>query len=109
MAGDLDVVVGRDPAALPFGILVGLGRQRLQRRPLDRLEQLARGSCRRLRIDLGVELRHALADRGVQLGEREEAPVAQPRQHEALDDLHGDLHLRLVARLADRVGSTTKP
>ena len=39
-------------------------------------------------------------DRGVQLGEREELPVAQTRQDPALDDLHAPLDLGLVARLA---------
>ena len=47
VVGDLDVIVGRDAGPLPFGIAVGLVRQRLQRRPIERLQQLARGSCRR--------------------------------------------------------------
>ena len=38
---DLDVVVEPDPAFLPFGKDVGLGRQRLERRPLELLEQRA--------------------------------------------------------------------
>ena len=41
---DLDVVVEADPAALPLGVVVGLGRQRLQRRPVE----LARTAARRL-------------------------------------------------------------
>ena len=41
MLGDLDVVVEIDPAALPLGVFVGLGRQRLQRRPIELLEQRA--------------------------------------------------------------------
>ena len=51
--------------------------------------------------DLGIEFGHALPDRGIEIVEREEAPVPQPRQHEALDNLHCHFHLRLVARLAD--------
>ena len=43
VALDLDVIVGRDPALLPFGILVGFARQRLQRRPVDRLEAARAG------------------------------------------------------------------
>ena len=41
---DLDVVVEPDAAFLPFGVDVGLGRQRLERRPLELLEQRAAGS-----------------------------------------------------------------
>ena len=41
MLGDLDVIVETDPAALPLGIFVGFGRQRQQRRAVERLEQLA--------------------------------------------------------------------
>ena len=40
MAMHLDVVVGGDPAAPPFGVVVGIGRQRQQRRPVDRVEEL---------------------------------------------------------------------
>ncbi len=61
---------------------------------LDRLEQLA-PALADLAHDLDIELGHALPDGGVELVEREELPVAQPRQHEALDDLHGHFHLRL--------------
>ena len=43
---DLDVVVEPEPAFLPLGVHVGLGRQRLERRALDLLEQRARGSRR---------------------------------------------------------------
>ena len=36
----------------------------------------------------------------VEIDEREEAPIAQPGEHVALDDQHGALDLRLVPRLA---------
>ena len=46
-----------------------------------------------------VERRDQLTDGGVQLGEREEAPIAQLGDDPARRHLHGDLDLRLVARL----------
>ena len=98
MIGDLDVVVGRDPALLPLGILIGRRRKRLERRPIDLCEQLAPADAK-LAHDLGVEVGDALADRGIELMEREEAAVAQPRQHEPLDNLHRHFDLGLVARL----------
>ena len=36
---DLDVVIDADPPQPPFGIIIGLGRQRLQMRPIGLLEQ----------------------------------------------------------------------
>ena len=96
---DLDVIIRRDAGAPPFGILVGLGRQRHQGRPVDGLEELPAAGAE-LAHQPGVEFIDQLADRHVQLGQREEAPVAQPRQDQALDDQHGDLDLGLVARLA---------
>jgi hypothetical protein len=47
-----------------------------------------------------VQLGQQLCDGHVELGQAEEAPVAQPRQDPALDDLHADFHLGLVARAA---------
>jgi len=49
--------------------------------------------------DLGIDRRYAVTDRRIQLDQREEAAMAQLRQHEALDDLDRDLDLRLIARL----------
>ena len=108
MVGDLDVIVGRDAGPLPFGIAVGLVRQRIERRTVDRLQQLV-AALADAAHDLGVDRRYAVADRRVQFGQREEAAVAQLRQHEALDDLDRDLDLRLVARLPHARGSTTQP
>jgi hypothetical protein len=45
-----------------------------------------------------VQLVHQFADRLVQLGQREEPPVAQTRQDPALHHLHADFDLGLVAR-----------
>ena len=38
---DIDVIIDSDTASAPFGKHVGLGRQRLERRPVDFFEQLA--------------------------------------------------------------------
>jgi hypothetical protein len=40
MAINLDVIVGRDRAALPLGILVALARKPLQRRPVETGEEI---------------------------------------------------------------------
>ena len=97
MIGDLNVVVGRDPAPLPLGILIGRCRKGFECRPIDLCEQLVAADAE-LAHDLGVEIGDGLADHGIELMEREEAVVAQPGQHKPLDNLHRDLDLGLVAR-----------
>jgi hypothetical protein len=54
-------------------------------------------SLRMTRIELG----DALANGDVELFDREEAPVVQPRQYESLNDLHRHFRFCLVARLSD--------
>jgi hypothetical protein len=39
MEGDLDMIVDADAAFLPFRVLIGLRRQRLQRRTIDLFQQ----------------------------------------------------------------------
>ena len=73
---DLDVVVEPDPAFLPFGEDVGLGRQRLERFALQRLEQRAAAGAEMARRPV-IDLHHQLGDRHVQFAEREESSVAQ--------------------------------
>ena len=46
-----------------------------------------------------VQIDQQLGDRRVELGQAEEAPVAQAREDPALDDLHPDFDLGLVARM----------
>src|SRR6266567_9488155 len=82
MVADLDVIVGRDPATLPFGILVGLDREPPQRRPLDGIEQLTPALAEGPH-HLRVDRRYTLPDRRVQLVEREEPPLSQLRQYAA--------------------------
>ena len=95
--GDLDMVVEVDPAALPLGVFVGFGRQRLQRRLVELVIQRppARSPAAHRPV---VEIIEQGADRRVEIGQREEAPVPQPRQNPASDHLDPDLYFRLVAR-----------
>src|SRR6516162_5738000 len=75
VAGDLDVVVGGDASPLPLGIAIRFGRQWLERWTLDRLQQPA-PALSELAHDPVIEIGDTLADRDVELIEREEAPGA---------------------------------
>jgi len=97
MAVDVDMVVEPNPAQTPLGIFVGLRRQGLQRRAVELEEQIAAADTQAPHRT-GIKIGDQLADRLVQLGEREEAAIAQPCQNPALDHQHADLDLRLVAR-----------
>src|SRR5918998_4503738 len=70
--GDLDVVVEPDPAALPFGVLVGLRGQGGEGRTLDLLEELASRAAPAAQRTI-VEGGEEIADRFIEGGEREEA------------------------------------
>ena len=76
---DLDMVVEVDPAALPLGVFVGLGRQGLQCWPVELLEEGPPAGCPAAQRPV-VEIVEQLADRGVEIEQREEPPVPQPRQ-----------------------------
>lgn len=104
---DFDVVVGMDLGAFPLRVLVGSGGQRLQRRLVELDEARAARAIELLERSL-VQLGAQRVDRGVQFGEREEPPIAQPREDPALDDLHAGFDLGLVARFSDasRQGAT---
>jgi hypothetical protein len=95
---DLDMVVGRDAAALPGGEGVGLDRQNLQRRRVDLGEQLGPAGAVAAH-DPGVEFGDQVGDGAVELDQTEEAPVAQAGHDPALSQQHRLFHLRLVARL----------
>ena len=97
MAVDVDVIIEPDPPQPPLGIFVGLGRQRLQRRAVELEEQIAAADAQAAHR-AGIEIGDQLADRLVQLGEREETAVPEARQYPALDHQHADLDLGLVAR-----------
>ena len=93
------MVVEADPAQAPLGIFVGARRQRLERRAVELEEQVAAADAQaahRPRIEVGDQP----GDRLVELGQREEAAMAQAGQDPALDHEHRHLDLGLVARLA---------
>src|SRR4051794_17414105 len=96
--GDLDMVVEPHPAALPLGVLVGLGRQGREGRAFDLLKELASRATPAAQGAI-VEVIEERTDRLVEGGEREETAIAQARQDPAPDDLHADLDLGFVARL----------
>ena len=73
---DLDVIVEPDPAFLPFGEDVRFGRQRLESRPLQILEQHVAARAKMPRHTI-VDLCDQLGDGRVQCGEREELAVTQ--------------------------------
>jgi hypothetical protein len=76
---DVDVIIETDPAQTPFGIFVRVGRQRLQRRAVELEEQIAAADAQAPHWSC-IEIDDQLADRLVQIGEREEATIAQPGQ-----------------------------
>src|ERR1700740_261041 len=100
MAINLDVIVGRDRAALPLGILVALARKPFERRPIETGEQIV-AALLELLHHLRVDRRYALTNSLIQLGQGEEAPIAQLAEHEARDIADGRLDLGLVARTAN--------
>src|SRR5271163_3462005 len=101
MVIDLDMIVGRDRAALPLGILVALARKPFQRRLVETGEEIVAAPLQILH-HLRVDRLYAIANGVVQLDQGEEAPVAQLAEHEARDDAHCGLDLGLVARAVER-------
>ena len=100
MPSDLDVVIRGDTSAASFGLLIGYAGQGHQSGPVDGLEELPPRLAPSLRIRRALSSSTSTRMGDVQLRQREEAPVTQPRQDPALRDLDGDLDLGLVARLA---------
>lgn len=76
MPFDCDVVIDPRAALLPFGIDVGLRRQRLQGGPVQLIEQLPAAGAK-VAGDLAVEPVQQRADGGVYFPKAEELPVAQ--------------------------------
>src|ERR1700720_4007077 len=97
MVIDLDVIVRRDRAALPLGILVALARKLFQRRPVETGEEIVAALLQMLH-HLRVDLRYAVANGVVQLDQGEEAPVTQLAEHEARDDADCGFDLGLIPR-----------
>jgi len=93
-AAHLDMIVRGDPAALPHRERIGLGRQRLERRRIDRREQFSPAGAVAAH-DPGVQIADQLVNRRVEIDQREEALVAQLRQHPALGQQHRLFNPRL--------------
>ncbi|MCY1369081.1 hypothetical protein D9M69_561000 [compost metagenome] len=96
---DLDVVVDMHPRLLPLGIDVGLFRQRAQHGPIQGLEGRVPGA-RQLAKRSAVEPLQQHGDGAVEFIQGKELAVAQGGEDPALDHLHADLGLGLVAWFA---------
>src|SRR5580692_4025120 len=72
MVIDLDMIVGRNGAALPLGILVALARKPFQRRPVETGKEIVAALFQMLH-HLRVDLRYAVANGVVQLDQGKEA------------------------------------
>ena len=103
MAVQLDVVVDVDAGRLPLAVDEGLGGQRPERGLVQALEELPAAGAVQAHGP-GVQVGEQLGDAGVEGGEREEGLVAEAGEDPALDDLHGDLDLGLVARVGGARG-----
>src|SRR5258708_11937407 len=95
---NVDVILDADPAHAPLAVFVRLAGQRLERRAVDLLEQLAAGDAEPAQGLPFVELRHEFAERGVDVSEAGEDPAPQPAEPPALDEPDGLRDLPLVAR-----------
>ena len=93
---DVDVIVDPDPAAAPLAVFVRLPRQRLQRRAIDLLEQLAACDAEPAQGLAFVELRHQFTERGVDVGETVEDPSPKPAEEPALLRVHPDIHVEIA-------------
>ena len=106
---DLDVIIDIDAGVGPIGVDVAIPRQRLQRRPIEALEERApRAAAVRFHRPV-IEIDEQLGDPRVQRGQGEEGLVPQPRENPAFGDLHGDFDLRLVAGLRRSRGDDRRP
>ena len=97
MFGDLDMIIEIDPTALPLGILVGLVRQRHERRTIEFVEQFAPASPPAPQWSI-VQIDEKTADRLVESGEREETAVPQPRQNPSTDNLYSHFDFSFIPR-----------
>src|SRR5450631_818596 len=75
---DFDVVIEADSAFLPLRVNIGLDRQLPERVAFDIIEPRTPAGPEMPRHAI-VELRDQLPDGSVELGQREEAPIAQLR------------------------------
>jgi len=106
VAGDLDVVVDADTGDLPFGELVAICRQCLERRAVEFCERAVAASgqfLERALVQVGQQCRYG----AVGFLQAEEALVAQPRQYPATSTPFSTLALSRGLRL--RAGRTVTP
>src|SRR5439155_2114970 len=91
VAVDVDVVVDVDDRRLPLGVLVAGGRQRLHPRAVDGVEGALPRAGQFLERTL-IEIDEQSTDSGVELFEREELAIAQPRQNPSLGQEYARLY-----------------
>src|SRR6202051_4919991 len=96
---DFDVVIEADSAFLPFGVKIGLERQLSEREAFDIIEQRTPPGPEMPRHPI-VELRDQLPDGSVELGQREEAPIAQLRDDPTSRNLNPNFNFRFILRAA---------
>ena len=100
MLVDLHVIVALEAATAPLAVLEAFRRQRPQRRAIEALEELPAAHAVEFLHRPEVQVLEQLADPRVQRRKREVLLVSQPSEDPSLRDLHADLDLGLVARLA---------
>ena len=96
---DLHVVVEAGAALLPLGELVLLGRKRLECGTLDLFKQ-ATAARPEVAGHASIDLLDQLADRGIELGDREERALAELCGNPARRYLYSNFHLGFITRLA---------
>src|SRR5205823_1173915 len=94
---DIDMVIDADTAHAPFGEHIRLGRQRLERRPVELFEQLPARDAEPADRSLLVEPLEQIADLRIQLGEAVEPAIAQTTDQPAFDDQHAGFDFWLIA------------
>ena len=92
---DFDVVIEADSAFLPLRVNIGLDRQLLERGALDLVEQRTPAGPEMPRHAI-VELRDQFPDGSVELGQREEAPIAQLRDDPTRRNLNPNFNFRVA-------------
>src|SRR5271155_3667589 len=96
----VDVIIDADPTDAPFAEDIGLGRQRLERRTVDLLQQLPASHAEPPDGSFFVQMLEQLADGFVDLSQADEDAVTQPPEQPALDNQHRLFDFRLVARFS---------
>src|SRR5450432_875744 len=105
---DFDVVIEADSAFLPLRVNIGLDRQLPERVAFDIIEPRTPAGPEMPRHAI-VELRDQLPDGSVELGQREEAPIAQLRDDPTSRNLDSNLNLDLSFGRRGRAGTTAVP